>query len=722
MYIGGNIIQDCFGNHYRLHIQGDAPVSLFLQAKQFSGAAFTERFVRDAQVSSVFWQRVLSRISARNFKHRASLESRISTLLIRGTLKLYPIKHLDEQERSASPAKTSVALPAVNGKDYTLAPASVLLVQPESRTQTFASQEQAVEFLTELKMDDAQRNDLATAMKIPAANQSPDTHIAAMAVALMENQFVIITSPPKITPRPKNSVENAPVESTADMPPSLGPHDEPGGIYARTSSVIAAGAAVAAAPLQDTDTPPLCQRNSLTVSCQHGQSVILGPDTKHMPSLDIIASSKAGKQADTITIKSDITDICPSHTSNHISIGGEMIQVNHTEPGKTSTITAYAESLNIRSNPIKYAWLPRIKPKTYPIYPGTTCDNSKLKDAGKGIQLNVYPKVAWDWEVAFGYGKDQHSLEENENSKGAYKKALSQKRFSIDGHIKLTQDNDTFELSSQFKQAVESSAQQIEAVTKLVDGVISRFDEGKEPKVTITWPNLKLKLKTELAEGKDHYRSVAFDFGVSAAPFFGLNVEVDILPVLAKPLDGGIISKWLIEKAQASIKKGMGNEDGLYFLKGEVSVIMKGSGTLACDAHFKGDFSNNSNRIEKVSGKPVEGKVEFSAEGKVDVKGHLLKVKVELVAGVGIKSGITLGMEIDSDDTGYYWQPQARFNGVKVYISKYVKVEEESGDGDEEFSMGQIVNPPNMTVKEIDEHVWIEEKPLTTNKHYFIEY
>ena len=261
----------------------------------------------------------------------------------------------------------------------------------------------------------------------------------------------------------------------------------------------------------------------------------------------------------------------------------------------------------------------------------------------------------------------------------------------------------------------------MESITNLVDGVLKRFDEGKEPTVTVTWPNLKLNLKTELAEGKDQHRVVAFDFGISAAPFFGLDVKVDILPVLAKPLDGGIISKWLIEEAQASLKKGIGSEKGLYSLQGEVSVIMTGKASLGCETHFKGDFSNNNNRIEKVSGKPVEGKIEFSAEGKVDVKGHLLKIKVELVAGIGIKSGITLSVDIDKDEKGYYWQPQARFNGVKVYITKYVKVEEDVGGENGYFGMGQTASQSNLTIKETEEYVWIKEKKLNTNKRYFIE-
>ena len=198
-------------------------------------------------------------------------------------------------------------------------------------------------------------------------------------------------------------------------------------------------------------------------------------------------------------------------------------------------------------------------------------------------------------------------------------------------------------------------------------------------------------------------------------------MEVDILPVLAKPLDGGVISKWLIEEAQASLKKGIGHEKGLYSLKGDVSVIMKGNGALGCEAHFKGDFSNNNNTIEKVSGKPVEGKIEFSAEGKVDVKGHLLKIKVELVAGIGIKSGITLGVEIDSDDSGYYWQPQAKFNGIKVYITKYVKVEEDVEGGSVLDGFVDEEIKPNLKVKENSDYVWIKEKALATSKHYFIE-
>ena len=721
MFVNDCIIRDCFRKHYRLYTLGSPPVDSILKAERFYNEEFTEDFVRCLDEPHYgFWRQLLNQFNEIYFKHGQSVERSVSKLLIQGTITLYHIKHLDGQFRGICTPDKSTTLPTLNGTAYKLAPASQLL-QSESKYKTFNNKKEADYFLNTLEMDSAQQNALASAMNIEKINTTlhqntkPNiqlaTQRAAIAEALLKQQFVIIASPIKNSPQTNNTA-NTPVKNTPVTPPSLGPHDEPG--YS-----AAAAAIISTANSEETETPPLCQRNSLTVSCSHGRSVTLGPDTAHMPNLDVIATSikSKKKQADLITIRSDITDICPGHTAGHLIIGREEIPVTHQQPGKTSTIRVYANPLHIQSNPIKYAWLPKIKPKTYPIYPGTTCDGSKLKNAGKGILLNIYPKVAWDWGITLGYGKDQQKIEAGKD--GSYTNSLSQKRFSIDGHIELSHDNETTTLSSEFKQAIDSTRQQLESITNLVDGVLKRFDEGKEPTVTVTWPNLKLNLKTELAEGKDQHRVVAFDFGISAAPFFGLDVKVDILPVLLAPLAGGLAGKKIIESVLKRIEKGVGDKEGAYSAEGTVSVIMTGKTSLSCEGHFKGDFSNN-NRIEKVSGKPVEGKIEFSAEGIIDIKGHLLKIKIELVAGIGIKSSITLDVDIDKDDKGYYWQPQARFNGVKVYINKLVKTKTESG-GENGFGVVEV-NQPNLAVKETDEYVWIKEKTLGTNKHYFIEY
>ncbi|MCF6325160.1 MAG: hypothetical protein L3J89_12705 [Gammaproteobacteria bacterium] len=597
--------------------------------------------------------------------------------------------------------------------------AALLTGEVEDPKQFQQAPQQVNDFIKQLNLTDRQLNNILKSLGL-GTGLAASAATAALAQAVARDQVVVVARPPAklIKPPPPNIepvTEGLTLSEMINRPIPLGPHE--------TSRGIAAAAAAAAIIAQKSEAAekPRCQRNSLTVSCEHGHRVTLGPDTKAMPSLDIIASTKANKKPDRITITSDITEICPSHKLGHVRIGGEAVTVWHTQTGKTTTFKAYAEPLNIQRNPVKYAWLPNIKPETYPIYPGTTCDGSKLNDAAKGILLNVYPQVAWDWSVDVGYGTDEVVIESSENDKSAYQTALKRKRFSIDGTVKLIQDGETTELNSQFKQAVESTRQQINRVTDLVEQVISTFDEGDKPSVKITWPNLKLNLKTALAEGKNHQRVVDFDFGISAAPFFGIDCSVDIFPILIGPLAGGLVGQKLLKEVLASLEKGVGNEESIASLKGTVSVIMSGKGTLNCDAHFQGDFSENNNRIEKVSGKAIETKIEFSAEGKVDIRGHLLVIKVELVAGIGIKSGITLDLQIDSDGKGYYWQPNVKFNGVKVYITKYVKVKRDSGGGDDVSSRGAGTGS-QQTIKEVKEHIWIDESKLETQKHYFIEY
>ena len=702
------IVQDRVGHHYRLQLRHSPPLGVTVKAERFSDESSARQFVSKLRISDERWPQILRQANGAPANRQLSAPEyhrAIAGLMASGTIKVYKLDHLNGAGRQA-------AYPAITtqqSEQYRFVPVSAVLAGEVRETQSFQQGgQQAQDFIAQLDLNDAQLTSILASLGLPASAGS-----AALAQAMVEGKVVVARAPV-----PQVKTDGADSESAADTASgetsaksaTLGPH-EAGGAAAAAASLDAA---------EKEDAPPLCQRNSLTVSCGHGHSVTLDPGTKHMPSLDVVASAKAKNKPDTITITSDITDICPGHTVEHIKIGGEAIEISHTEAGKTGTIKAFAETLDIRLNPIKYAWLPRIKPKTYPIYPGTTCDGRKLKDAGKGILLNVYPDVAWDWSVALGYGKDSVSIESSETDKNAYQTALKRKRFSIDGKVKLIQDGKSIEFDNQFKKAVDSTSQQINRITGLVENVVGRFDEGEKPKVDVTWPNLKLNLKTALAEGNDHHRNVTFDFGISAAPFFGLKCSVDILPIIAAPLGGGFVGKKLIEEAMARVKEGVGSEEGIASLKGTVSIVMSGSGSLNCDAHFKGDFSDDNNRIDKVSGTPVETKIEFSAEGKVDIRGHLFTVKVELVAGIGIKSGITLDLQIDSDDTGYYWQPNAKFNGVKVYITKYVKTEENSGENDSSGRFGG--GGSKKTIKEVSDHVWIDEKKLDTQKHYFIEY
>ena len=667
-------------------------------------------FLRRLNAPHDFWRKFLAErsfVSHLTFMRDTDVLQEINSLIKNGSIKIFrvPAQAFDQKTTLQRTFKS-----ADDHKNYQFSYLPLNSAGSHHRQKRFQNANAARKFVEALVISPSQLSNLCDilALQIETTQAHLSTHeglIKALSESLAEGNIVVarrpVTGPPTIKTKSSSSNENTRAQKSKRR-------DEP--LTTQVAPVVVN---------DNTEKVPVCQRKSLTVSCSHGRSVILEQGVKHMPTLEVVASSVKGKNSDLITLTSDIIDICDSHKHTHISTTNDEIDVAQKEPGKVSEFKAFSQDLKIRENPVKYAWLPSIKPKTCTIYPGQTCDESKMENAGNGVVLNIYPKLAWEWKVSLGYGKDTYTFDEE--TKGTYKQKISSKRFGITGSVKLTQDSETFELNSEFKQAIDSTIKQIETITNLVDGIVGHFDEGRKPKVTITWPNLNLSLKTELAEGKDNYRAISFDFGISAAPFFGLNVEVDILPVIAKPLDGGIISKWLIEEAQASLKKGIGNEDGLAYLEGDVSVVMTGQGSLGFETHFKGDFSNNNSNIEKVTGKPASGKIEFKAEGKVNIKGHFLKVKVELVAGIGIKSGITLEVFIDKDEKGYYWKPEAKFSGVKAYITKYIKAKAEVGGGNRASALGKKKSP-NMAVKDIKEYVWIAEKALNTDKRYFIEY
>jgi len=668
-------------------------------------------FLRRLNTPQDFWRKFLAErntISHLTFMRDEDVIHEISSLLKRGAIKVFRVP---AQAINQKTAQQRTFKSADDNKNYQFSYLPSALTGSHHRQIRFQNVNAARKFIGELSITPLQLSTLCDILALPTATTQAQltAHEGltnALSEALADGNIIVkhrpLVGPPTIEAKRQSNNESSHSKKAKRSNESTATYVAPVVVNEKAEEV------------------PLCQRQSLIVSCSHGRSVTLEQDVKHMPTLEVVASSSKGKKSDRITLTSEIGDVCNDHKHGHISVSSDDVNVTLIESGKTSAFDAISQNLNIRENPVKYAWLPSIKPKTCTIYPGKTCDESKMENVGRGVVLNVYPKLAWEWKVSLGYGKNAYKF--NEETEGSYKKSISSKRFDITGSVKLTQDNETFELNSEFKKAIDSTVQQIDAITSLVDGIVGRFDEGKKPKVTITWPNLNLSLKTELAEGKDNYRTIAFDFGISAAPFFGLNVEVDILPVIAKPLDGGIISKWLIEEAQASLKKGIGNEDGLAYLEGDVSVVMTGQGSLGFETHFKGDFSNNNSNIEKVTGKPASGKIEFKAEGKVNIKGHLLKVKVELVAGIGIKSGITLEVLIDKDEKGYYWKPEAKFSGVKAYITKYIKAKMEIEGGNEYDLLEDEEITPNMTVKETKEYVWIDEKTLETDKHYFIEY
>jgi len=728
MHMHGNIIQDCFGNHYRLYIQGDAPVNRFLEAKRFSGTTLTESFVRGVRVSSAFWQRVLSRISVRNFKHRASVESRISTLLIRGTLKLYSVKHLNEQTGGASPAKTSVALPAVNGKDYTLAPASILLVQPGSRTKTFASKEQAVAFLTGLKMDDAQQNELATAMKIPVVKQSPDAQIAAMAVALMDNQFVIIANPPKITPPSKNSAENAPAETTPDTLSSLGPHEEQGDAYARTGSETMAIAAVTIAD-GETEAVPKCMYKKLTLTCRHGNTVTLDTtkpvmNGEALPTLQIVSSQNeklkdaSGQPIfDMLSVEADIKDVCPTHKTSFISISDSDATLTSPQSnGNSAKFKSPSKQIRIGagSSLLKYLWLPNVEAdgiKRYKVCALQSCDFSQFDGKGKCIRVEVYPYIKWTLDFSINLGSIKNDNKPNTN------------KLAFAGSLKLQQDNQkTDEFTADYKKKLTVFEDTLSDFRNILnENIFDKFKDGRDIDIDVSLPKIALNYDTQFREKPGSNLVIrTHEFVFQADPFVKIAASVDVLPVIVKFLGSwwsnlfNVFFDWVRQK--------IGKEDGKAHIQAGISFIVSIEGGLGA----KFTHSRAENEKSKLTGDPVTSKIKIKAEGKAKLDGHIYIIKVQATLKAELESSIDTGLSLSEEDGAPYVSLDFIFNGIKLHLEKEVQIrlekntKMEEDEADSFFGEGDDKDE-EVGVKEIERsepHTWLN----MSKKHQFKYY
>jgi len=719
------IIQDCFGNHYRLHIQGDAPVSHLLEAREFTDSAFTESFVRGLQVPPGFWRRTLSRVGATNFRHRASEVKRISQLLARGTaLRLYPVKHLDQQQKETSVPKPLPVMSTAKGASYTLAPVSVLLVQPESEVKTFTSKEQAVEFLAELKMDDSQRNELVTAMKVPAANQGPDAQIAVMAVALLENQFVIISNPPKITPPPKNSAENAPAdEATADTPSSLGPHEEQGVASSETAVV---GAVVTAAD-SEAEVIPKCIYKKLTLTCRHGNTVELDTakpvmNGESLPTLQIVSCQNeklkdANGQAifDILSVKADIEDVCPTHKTSFISISdSDATLTSPQSKGKSAKFKSPSKQIKIGtgSSLLKYLWLPNVEVdgvKRYKVCALQSCDFSQFDGKGKCIRVEVYPYIKWTLDFNINLGSIKNDTKPSTN------------KLAFAGSLKLQQDDqktDEFTADYQKKLAVfEDTLSNFKNI--LNDNIFDKFKDGRDIGIDVSLPKIALSYDTQFREKPSSNLVIrTHEFVFQADPFVKIAASVDILPVIVKFLGSwwsnlfNVFFDWVRQK--------IGREDGKAHIQAGISFIVSIEGGLGA----KFTHSRDENEKTTLTGESVTSKIKIKAEGKAKLDGHIYIIKVQVILMAGLESSIDMGLSLSEEEGAPYVSLDFMFNGIKLYLEKEVQVRLEKDakyKSKRNFFDGVIDNNEDVGIKEVkrsEPRVWLKMSKKHQLKYY----
>jgi len=748
------VIQDRFQHHYRLYVQGDAPVNHIVKAKEFSDSVFTENFVRRLSVSLGFWRRILSRVAAENFKPRASIEARISQLLIRGTLKLYPLKHLDQQREETSAPIISTA----KGMSYKLVPASVLLVEPAAVAKTFTDKEQAVSFLTELKMDDAQRNELAAAMDISAAdkNQPPDIQIAAMALALLENQFVIIANPPPIIAQPNGSMDNTPIESTPDQTSSLGPHEEQGGAYLRGSSEVAGvGAVVATNETMADETKPPCTLEKVVIKCSHGASVDITKETKSVPSLNVVATETDKAGFDRISAEIQASELCPSHKNSSFNISKEHKLILKTENKIEFKVNCDAWN---RSNIFERIWLPSVKPKTYRLGIKDTCEAPDIQV--KKANINVYPDIKWHWEATINFGK-------LEFVPGKAKVKYSD--FIIDGNVDLTYDGKKYDAKEKYQEYIKKPLDGFKKICDSVSTVLEIINDpkaalmrigtqttkpkpaegedntdGNETRLIIDWPKLNIDYDSTFVENVTT-NHVEHDYSIklTAKPLLDIDIQVDVLESMISlaPLPVAELMRYAKKRVEKDFEEGQ--EVGL---RGELDIIFTVKSTIDInESEIKGRQNAAENNVIV---EPIKGDIKIPAKlkGAVKAEGKWFIISFNVHYKMNGDTEWSGSYEFGNDDTGVYFSNTVEFKGIDITLIKYEEVKarvesktdivndeydlEESSEFDNaeakiKLEDGQLKGEATIKAKEEKRWSWLKPNEDAENqksiKHYIVK-
>lgn len=712
------VIQDNFRHHYRLHIQGDVPVSRFLSAKRFSDSVITENFVRGLRVPPGFWRGALSRVSVTNFKPGASVEARISALLIRGTLKLYPVKHLDTQPGDDSPAEASTPLATVKGMDYKLAPASVLLVQPASDVKTFANKEQAISFLTEMNMDDAQTNELAASMGISSAgtSQPPGAQTAAMAQVLLENQFVVVATPARVIAQPESSADNAPTEKTSDSPSTLGPHEEQGGDYTRESSAaVAVAAALIAEEILADETKPPCTLEKVVIKCSHGSSVEITKETLEPPTLNVVATETDKAGFDLISAEIQASELCPSHKSSSFNISKE-----HTLNSKTESKIEFKVNCSPwkRSNVFERLWLPSVKPKIYGLTIKDTCEAPDINV--KKVNINVYPDIKWHWSTKIDFGK-------LEFIPGKAKVKYSD--FAIDGNVDLTYDGEKHDAKEKYKKYIQKPLDGFKKICDSVSKVLEVINnpqaaltrigtqttqpkpaegednsDGNETRLIIDWPKLNIDYDSTFIENTstnvvDHDYSIK----LTAKPLLEIDIQVDVLDSMISlaPLPVAELIRYARKRVEQDFE-----EDQEVGLRGELDIIFTVKATININ---ESEIKGRQNAAENnVSVEPVKGDIKIPAQlkGAVKAEGKWFVISFSVHYEMSGDTEWSGNYEFGSDDTGIYFSNTVEFKGINITLTKYEEVKaalETDTKRKKEVSVDDFLSDIELEIKPADE-------------------
>ncbi len=696
-------VKNQFGQHYKIQTSRERPVAPALIAEVFRSDLQANRFARSLITPLDFWLKIVKvegRHINQGYSHNAIMDE-VAQLFKLNQLKAYKVS-------SPSPidnAYKKCTITDTKKNNYLFIKTNDLLLTNPKEVKTFRTKNEAKKYIAELGSDSKQIQQIAQELGLKESVNSDPLDVVADGLAT--GTFAIIVNQYSAPPLKEKEVEEG---GHQDKDASKGPEEEK-------------------TPVLEKEKPPECLYHSMTLTCRHGRSVTLDPS--HPPKdgalerLQIVSSQNEALNIngtpifDILTVDADITDVCPNHQTNFITIGdSDATLIGGQINGKLAKFKSPSKALPIGNGVFKYLWLPNVEKegvKHYKVSVNNSCDFSHFEGKAKSIQVDVYPYMKWSLKFDVSLGKITNDSKPRSNP------------LAFSGGLTLQQDNaKAEEFSVDYKkklQVFEKTLNNFENI--LHKHIFNKFKEGRDIIIDVTLPKVALSYDTQFAEKPGSNLVVrTHEFNFEAAPFIKVAASVDILPILV-----AYLSSWWSKPFNAFfewVKQKYGELAG----KDEIEASISFKVSIEGDLGAKFSHSRKEDGTTSTVGEPVKSKITIKAEGEAKMDGHIYVVKVEVLLKAGIESSIEIGLSMGSDDVkdkkekAPYVALDFMFNGVKVYLEKEVQIDlgkdTKEGKSKSNSLYGNKKDNlalPDISVKEVQkyEKVWLK----MSKKHQF---
>ena len=656
MGVQNSVVKNRFGEFYKVELPRDNNAQLTLKAESFWNEESTQQFINNLTVPNGYWREIVSEYSTLPSPSSLTtneIEQRVSVLMMRGQLKLYPVDIPDIVEHP--PEKRVIK--SSDNIIYRFAPISSLLLSNVAETKSFQNLDEAKEFLSNLNATEEQLSTIANELdiKLPAtASVNQGEIIEVISQELAAGNIIII------------------IDKTSSTPPTKKETLNKSNIGNRAAGLGAGVSATKESKAEDKE--KTCELTTFKVKCKHGRSVEMKKGMAGMLEFDVIASETYENDFEKITATVKISDICGEHLNNTSSI-----QPTPISTVKTASSNIYTLSCKPYTNPVQNIWLPSVKPVNYKLYP-----NAHKKFTPSGVVVNVFPKIKWDGEVAYSFSEKESKRAENKN--GDLENTHKNNPSKFTGKLELSYDGKKNDIAAEYKESIEQVLNKLDWIRDKVDKILTYFDGGESITLTVGWPNIKIAYSSELKESSGREITSDYKFSIGASPLIEIKGAVDFYPVLMRTLP----ATHGVYKVLEQVKKGIGNEKSIAHLQGEIKLELTVSSAIHVNFISSGSNGkdNNNNKAESAID------IRFQLEGSVSAKGHVWVIKFEKAYEVGVKSGFVGKVIVDRDDEGFYWYSRFLFNGLIIYFTKYDKIEKEISNStkkSKKFGVNQIV-------------------------------